>query len=176
MVEEAEEVREKLVALVKRLKLRDWVDSLDSGQFHHVRDRPSEIDRPQLEPPHGPAKKYLLKTEMRQNRKQTPPRRLLQTLFEALAFVFLAGPMASAARALMVIEACQFFGPARSLPMLLLTVPSLQLQPLVVFLLTVSLLLKYHGQSDFLPEEPEFSMRPEKQEAEAGPQTVLQRA
>lgn len=173
MVEEAEVVREKLAALVKRLKLRDWVDNLDSGWFHHARDRPS-LDR-QHKPPHGPAKKYHLKTEMHQNRKRTPPCRLLQTLFEALACVFLAERMASGARALMVIEACQFFGPARSLPMLLRTVPSLQLQPLVVFLLTVSPLLKHHGRSDF-PKEPEFSMRPEKQEAEAGPQTVLQRA
>ena len=44
LVEEAEVVREKLVALVKRLKLRDWVDSPDSGRFHHVQDRPS-LDR-----------------------------------------------------------------------------------------------------------------------------------
>jgi|Cyp2metagenome_2_1107375.scaffolds.fasta_scaffold646481_1 hypothetical protein len=44
LVEEAEVVREKLAALVKRLKLRDWVDNLDSGWFHHARDRPS-LDR-----------------------------------------------------------------------------------------------------------------------------------
>ena len=47
LVEEAEVVREKLAALVKKLKLKDWVDSLDS--VHHARDRPS-LDRQ-----HGPS-------------------------------------------------------------------------------------------------------------------------
>jgi len=82
--------------------------------------------------------------------------------------------MAFAAMAWTVIEACHLFGKAGVLPALLRRAPSPQLQPPTSVLTEASLpLLRKHDHSDFLPQKPESSRHPEKQEAEAEPLIVL---